>query len=155
MKVHTYEKAILAVAAILLFSCLGALLYASAYLGLHLPDDGLRIDPARVAETPPFDQPGVRQVGPNEYEAVIVASAWTFQPSEIRVPAGSEVTFISTSTDVLHGLSVARTRVNLSLIPGQVTRTTYRFREAGEYLLICHEYCGLGHHVMAGKVIVE
>ena len=41
------------------------------------------------------------------------------------------------------------------LIPGQVTRTVYTFREPGEYLLLCHEYCGLGHHVMSGKVIVE
>lgn len=155
MKVHTYEKAILSVSGILLFSCLGALLYASAYLGLHLPDDSSRIDPSRVTETPPFDQPGVRQVGPDQYEAVIIGRAWVFEPAEIRVPVGAEVTFISTSTDVLHGLSVARTRVNLSLIPGQVSRYTYRFREAGEYLLVCHEYCGLGHHTMAGKVIVE
>ncbi len=155
MKVHTYEKAILAVAGILLFSCMGALLYASVYLGLHLPSPVARIDPERVAETPPFDQPGVRQVGPNQYEAVVIGRSWVFQPSEIRVPAGAEVTFIATATDVLHGLSVAKTRVNLMLIPGQVTRMTYRFRDVGDYLLICHEYCGIGHHAMAGKVIVE
>lgn len=155
MKIHTYEKAILSVAGILLFSCLGALLYASAYLGLHLPDDSMRIDPARVTETPPFDQPGVKQVGPDQYEVVMIGRSWVFEPAEIRVPAGAEVTFIATSTDVLHGLSVAKTRVNLMLIPGQVSRMTYRFREIGEHLLICHEYCGLGHHTMAGKVIVE
>ena len=108
-----------------------------------------------VYSTPPFDQPGVRQTGPNAYEAVIVSQAWAFNPSEIRVPAGADITFISTSIDVLHGLNVEGTRVNMMLIPGQVSRTVYRFDEPGEHLLICHEYCGVGHHTMYGKVIVE
>ena len=41
------------------------------------------------------------------------------------------------------------------LIPGQVSRATYTFREPGEHLLVCHEYCGAGHHLMFGKVTVE
>ncbi|MCG8468343.1 MAG: cytochrome C oxidase subunit II, partial [Gemmatimonadetes bacterium] len=69
--------------------------------------------------------------------------------------AGSEVTFISTSTDVIHGIHIERTRLNMMLIPGQISRNTYRFDEPGEHLLVCHEYCGLGHHVMSGKVVVE
>jgi cytochrome c oxidase subunit II len=71
------------------------------------------------------------------------------------VPAGSKVTFISTSTDVLHGFTSTGTRVNVMLIPGQISRVEYTFREPGEHLLICHEYCGLGHHTMHGRVIVE
>jgi len=27
--------------------------------------------------------------------------------------------------------------------------------EAGEYGLICNEFCGIGHHLMAGKIIVK
>jgi cytochrome c oxidase subunit 2 len=71
------------------------------------------------------------------------------------VPAGAEVTFIATTPDVIHGLHVAGTRINLMLIPGQVARFTYRFREPGEYLLVCHESCGLAHHAMDGRVVVE
>jgi cytochrome c oxidase subunit II len=41
------------------------------------------------------------------------------------------------------------------LIPGHISRVVHTFRERGEYLTICHEFCGLGHHLMAGKVIVE
>jgi cytochrome c oxidase subunit 2 len=41
------------------------------------------------------------------------------------------------------------------VLPGQVSELEYTFREAGEHLLICHEYCGAGHHAMAGKVIAE
>ena len=32
---------------------------------------------------------------------------------------------------------------------------THRFEEPGEYDFVCHEYCGVGHHTMAGKLIVE
>lgn len=155
MKVHAYENAFLVMSGVLLFACLGALLYASTARDLHLPGHGGTVDPARVHETPPFDQPGVRQTGPDSYEAVVVGRTWVFLGGDIRVPRGAEVTFIATTGDVIHGLYVERTRVNAMLIPGQVTRLTYRFREPGEYLIICHEYCGVGHHTMAGKVVVE
>jgi cytochrome c oxidase subunit II len=155
MRVHTYEKAFLAAGGIVLVACLAALLYASAAMGIHLPGRAGQLDPGRVDETPPFDRPGVRQTGPNQYEAVVVAQAWAFNPREIRVPAGAQVDFIATTVDIIHGFYVAKTRLNLMLIPGQVSRARYRFREPGEHLLICHEYCGLGHHTMYGKIIVE
>jgi len=155
MRVHTYENVFLGIGGGLLVLCLGALLYASVALGVHLPEYSAPIDPQQVYSTAPFDQPGVREVAPGRYEAVIVASAWAFNPAEIRVPVGAEVRFTSTATDVLHGIHVEGTRINMMLIPGQVTHTTYTFQEPGEHLVICHEYCGLGHHFMYGKVIVE
>ena len=155
MKVHSYEKAFLGVGAVLLVGCLGALLYASTMAGAHLPGHHDRIDPAAVFQTPPFDQPGVRQTGPDRYEAVVIGQAFGFIPAEIRVPRGATVTFLSTSRDVLHGFHIERTRVNVMLIPGQVSRVDHRFDEPGEHLLICHEYCGVGHHTMHGRVIVE
>lgn len=155
MKVHTYEKAFLTVGLVTLLACAGALVYATVGLGMHLPGDAGQIDPRRVYRDPPFNRPGVRQTGPGRYEAVIVGQAWAFLPNEIRVPRGSEVTFLATSVDVIHGFEVEGTRVNMMLIPGQISRVTHRFDEPGTRLLICHEYCGLGHHTMYGKVIVE
>jgi cytochrome c oxidase subunit 2 len=155
MRVHTYEKAFLAVSGVLLVGCLGALLYASTVHGIHLPGDAGRIDPRRVTETPPFDNPGVHERGPGRYEVVIIGRAWSFEPAEIRLPVGAEVSFVSTSTDVLHGIHIEKTRVNVMLVPGQISRVDYTFREPGTYLLLCHEYCGIGHHTMAGRVIVE
>ena len=67
----------------------------------------------------------------------------------------AEITFTATSADVLHGFHVEGTRLNMMLIPGQVSRNTYTFQQPGEYVIICHEYCGLGHHTMFGKVVVE
>jgi cytochrome c oxidase subunit 2 len=45
--------------------------------------------------------------------------------------------------------------VNAMLLPGQVTRVTTRFHKAGTYPFLCHEYCGIAHHTMWGRVIVE
>lgn len=155
MNVERYEKAFLAVSGALLLGFLGALLYANRVLGLHLPSRAGTIDPAEVQRTPPFDRPGVREVAPGRYEAVIVARAWSFAPAEIRLPVGAQVKIRATSVDVVHGLSIEGTRVNLMLVPGEVSETSYRFARPGEYLLICHEYCGLAHHRMMGKVIVQ
>jgi len=155
MRIERYERAFLVVGAVTLVAFLGALAYTSIAMGIHLPGRAGEVDPATVRSMPPFDAPGVRELGPGRYEVVIVAQAWGFVPNEIRVPAGSEVTFIATSVDVLHGLHVDGTRVNMMLIPGQISRNTYRFREPAEHLLMCHEYCGAGHHVMSGKVVVE
>ena len=154
-KVVVYEKAFLGLGAALLVCCLGALLYASAAMGIQVSGLGGRVDPAKVWSSAPFNKPGVRQVGPNKYEVVFVGQIWAFVPAEIRVPAGAEVTFIGTTPDVIHGFHVARTRVNMMLLPGQISRFTYTFDEPGEYQVLCHEYCGAGHHAMFGKLIVE
>ena len=155
MKVHTYEKAFLWSGAVMLVVFGVTLIVASVAMGIQLPGQVSELDPAEVRNIPPFDNPGVRQVGENEYEVVLLGFAWAFQPREIRVPAGAEVTFIATALDVIHGIHVEDSRVNMMLIPGQVARNTYVFENPGTYALICHEFCGSGHHIMAGEVIVE
>lgn len=154
MKIHTLEKGFLAAGLVVLVACAGALAYATFGVGIHLPGDHGRLDPAAVTTTPPFDAPGVRSLGDGRYEAVVIGRAWSFEPMEVRVPAGVEIVFTATSTDVIHGMNVEGTRLNMMLIPGHISQNTYTFHEPGEYLLICHEYCGLGHHMMAGRVIV-
>jgi cytochrome c oxidase subunit 2 len=155
MKIHTWELAFLAAGATVLVACAGALSYATFGAGIHLPGAHGRIDPQQLSATPPFDEPGVRRLADGRVEAVVIGRAWSFEPAEIRVPAGVEIIFTATATDVIHGFNIEGTRLNMMLIPGQISRNTYTFDEPGEYLLICHEYCGLGHHMMAGKVVVE
>lgn len=137
------------------------LLYATFAVGAHVPGHEAAIDPKFVAQTAPFDTPGVFDRGGGLYEVVMIGQTWSFRPNEIRVPTGSRVTFTVTSQDVIHGLRVEKTNVNIMLIPGQIGRATAHFTQPGEYLLVCHEYCGvspvpeLGHQAMYGKVIVE
>ncbi len=155
MKAHVYEKGMLAVGIGVLVACGLALVYASVALGFHLPGRTAQIVPQDVYRVAPFNQPGVRQTGPDSYEVVMVAQTWAFVPGEVRVPVGADVTFTATSVDIIHGLNVEGTRLNLMLIPGQVTRNSIRFSRPGVYLIICHEYCGTGHHHMVGRVVVE
>ncbi len=155
MKIDYYEKVFLILGVVMLLSGLTAILISVAGAGVMVPEPAGRIAPEEVRTTAPFDQPGVREISAGKYEAVIVAQIWSFSPNEIRVPAGSEVTFRVASTDVIHGFFIENTQVNAMIIPGQITEVTQDFDEPGEYLLICHEYCGIGHHNMWGRVIVE
>ena len=107
-----------------------------------------------AASPPPFDDPGLDRTGPGRYGAVVRGQAWAFNPREIVVPAGSTVDFVITSRDVVHGFHIDETRVNGMVLPGQITRLSHTFEEPGRHLVICHEYCGVGHHNMYATVEV-
>jgi cytochrome c oxidase subunit II len=153
--VYLYELAWILPSIAIPVGMLAALTVTAFGAGIHLPSVDRRIDARKVAETPPFDAPGMAEAGPGRYEVYLTGQIWTFAPNEIRVPAGSTVTFVATSRDVVHGLMVPGTNVNTMLLPGQVARVTARFDRPGEYPMLCHEYCGIAHHMMWGKVIVE
>ena len=153
--VYLYELAWILPSIAIPVGMLAALLVTAFGAGIHVPSVAGRIDPTRVTETAPFDQPGVVQTGPVSYEVRMIGQIWAFTPNEIRVPVGSTVTFVATSKDVIHGLFIPGANVNVMLIPGQISRVTARFDRAGEFFMACHEYCGISHHTMGGKVIVE
>lgn len=152
---HLYELAWILPSIALPFGMLVALTVTAFGAGIHIPSQEQRIDPTAVRETAPFDELGVFETGADRYEVRLVARTWAFEPNEIRIPAGSEVTFVATSQDVMHGLLIHEANVNVMLIPGQVARVTTRFDEPGTYPFICHEFCGAIHHTMWGQVIVE
>ena len=41
------------------------------------------------------------------------------------------------------------------LVPGYISQFTTVFTRAGNYLIVCHEFCGNGHDAMSGRIIVE
>lgn len=140
-------------ASLVLFLIILALL---ALLGdLNPPGNMRMIAPEAVRTTPPFDKPGLKQIGPNEYRATVVAQMFTFQPASMTVPAGSTVHFEVTSPDVVHGFEIPGTNVNMMVIPGHITEFTYTFRKKGDHLIVCNEYCGSGHQVMMGSITVQ
>jgi cytochrome c oxidase subunit 2 len=153
--VYLYELAWILPSIAIPVGMLAALLVTAFGAGIHVPSIAGHVDPTKVRETPPFDKPGLVQTGPLRYEARMVGEVWFFTPNEIRVPVGSTVTFVATSQDVIHGLFIPGVNVNVMLIPGQISRVTAHFDRVGEYFIACHEYCGIAHHTMGGKVIVE
>jgi cytochrome c oxidase subunit II len=147
-RVDSYEKVWMVASGIILILFLLAV-GAGAFYGFSLPGHEKHVDPSRTPE------PAVLQRGPGRYDVYMRAQIWAFVPNEIKIPAGSTVTFYVTSPDLQHGFLIERTNVNVMVLPGQVSKTTARFDEPGEYRFFCHEYCGLAHHIMFGKVVVE
>lgn len=131
-----------------------AIVITAFAVGIAVPGNAGRIDPKALNTTAPFDQPGLRELAPGRYEAVVTAQLFNFTPGEIEIPAGSKVTFIVTSRDVIHGYKIEKSPINMMVIPGQISRMTTTFDTPGEYYIYCHEYCGAGHHLMVGKLIV-
>lgn len=120
------------------------------------PPSGMEtIDPQKVDETAPFDEPGVYQIGENEYEVVMTLQVFSFDPGDIEIPAGSTVHFVMTTKDVIHGIQIPGTNMNAMVTPGHIQRITETFDEPGEYLVICNEYCGVGHQLMSTTITVK
>jgi cytochrome c oxidase subunit 2 len=113
------------------------------------------IDPTTVNTEGEFANPGVFENPDGGVTVVVRAFMFAFLPNEVRVPRGVPVTFRVTSPDVVHGFQIVGTNGNTMVMPGYVSQFTTTFAEAGEYLIVCNEYCGLGHHVMSAKLIVE
>lgn len=154
MLIERYEKIFMRISAGFLALATIALIVSVTGDHASLPEPAGRLDPAEVTTTEPFDEPGVFQVDDDEFEVVMIARAWAWEPAEIDVPEGAEVTFTVTSADVIHGMLIPETQINAMVIPGQVTEVTTTFEETGLYSLICHEYCGIGHQNMGGRINV-
>ncbi|PGF15543.1 cytochrome C oxidase subunit II [Natrinema sp. CBA1119] len=155
MNIHTYEKVWLVASMVLIVGFIATITYGAIGPGIAMiNDEGGDISPDAIADDERFDDPGVEHVGGNEYEVAVIAQAWSYSPSEIEVPANSEVTFYVTSLDVTHSFSVVGTNVNTMVVPGQVSEMTVQFDEPGEYGILCNEYCGEFHHTMEGKLNV-
>jgi cytochrome c oxidase subunit 2 len=122
--------------------------------GFQLPGADTEVDPRTVAAEGPWADPGVREIAPGQFEAYIIAQAWSFNPREIVLPVGAEIDIYVTSVDVQHGLKVTDTNVNMMVVPGQVSKLSFTFDEVGDFPYICHEYCGQGHAAMYGTVKV-
>jgi cytochrome c oxidase subunit 2 len=123
---------------------------------LHPPSHIETIEPSKVFTDPRFSKLGAPVVMPDgTVEVQMVAIMFAFAPNEVRVPAGRPIRFRLTSADVTHGFMIARTNANTMLVPGYISQFTTVFPRAGDYLVVCHEFCGNGHHVMSARVIVE
>jgi cytochrome c oxidase subunit 2 len=83
--------------------------------------------------------------------------AWPDGPNSInvlRVPAGRNVRLLMTSRDVIHSFFVPEFRIKQDVLPGRYTQTWFNAVSPGRYQILCAEYCGAGHSIMRGEVIV-
>ncbi|SDY80150.1 cytochrome c oxidase subunit 2 [Evansella caseinilytica] len=155
MKMHLDEKIWLIISFGMIIGFMLFTGYQTFVLGMGPPSHMETIDPQKVDETAPFDNPGVYQIGEKEYEVVMILEVFRFQPGEIEIPVGSTVHFTMTSKDVVHGFQVADTNLNAMVMPGHIQKISQTFHEPGEYLVLCNEYCGTGHQFMATTITVK
>jgi cytochrome c oxidase subunit 2 len=155
MHVHLYEKIWMLGAAAMIALFIGIVVYAGVAGAQHPPSHVETIDPKTARTDARFAQPGVKVKADGSVEVVMLAQMFSFGPMEIRVPRNRPVTFRITSPDVIHGFQIVGTNGNTMVVPGYVSQFTTRFSTAGNYLIVCNEYCGLGHHMMHGRLIVE
>jgi cytochrome c oxidase subunit II len=59
------------------------------------------------------------------------------------------------SRDVVHSFAVPAFRLKQDALPGRVITGWFQPNRVGTYDIQCTQMCGLGHALMAGKVVVE
>jgi cytochrome c oxidase subunit 2 len=59
------------------------------------------------------------------------------------------------SMDWQHGFSLQPVNINMQVVPGYEMVLTITPDVAGEYGVVCNEFCGIGHHTMLGRIYVK
>ena len=155
MSVERYERMWMWGAGALVVLFLAAIVATAAVGAIQPPSHLETVDPTALSSHPEFKAPGVSVRPDGGVVAVVVAAMFNFDPNPIEVPANTPVTFRLTSSDVIHGFEIIGTNANAMAVPGYVSQFTVTFPKAGEYSIVCNEYCGIAHHVMVGKLIVK
>ncbi len=83
------------------------------------------------------------------------AKRFVFLPDTIKVNQADKVKIIAQSLDVTHGFALSNFRVNEKIKPGKKSIIEFIADKRGEYIFRCSVFCGLGHHNMKGKLIIE
>jgi cytochrome c oxidase subunit 2 len=89
----------------------------------------------------------------------VVARRFSFEPATIDVVEGDTVRLLVRSADGPHGVEIKAFKVKKAVPrakPGD-SPVTIEFvaAAAGEYPILCSEYCGNGHKDMTGTLIVR
>ncbi|MFQ5514575.1 MAG: cytochrome c oxidase subunit II [Myxococcota bacterium] len=74
---------------------------------------------------------------------------------ELHVEANKVYHFQLEASDVLHSFSVPVFRLKQDAIPGRRITGWFKAMKTGTYDIQCAEICGIGHGLMAARVIIE
>ena len=86
-------------------------------------------------------------------DVYVLGRMWSWSPI-LQLQKDAEYTLHLSSLDVNHGFNLYPFNINFQVVPGydyglKVTPTV-----AGDFRIVCNEFCGVGHHLMVGRVIV-
>ena len=141
------EKKIIAAASVFVLAVIGLIAISVRSFGIGVP--------TCLTDVKPFTEAKVIEQAPKRYEVHYVSQMWNFEPSDLAIEPGSTVDLYLSTKDVTHGMQIVGTNVNLLAVPGAVNYTRVTFDKAGDYLVVCNEYCGVAHHNMAAHIHVS
>ena len=85
----------------------------------------------------------------------VYLTAMSFQWTPIlKLRKGAQYTLHLSALDVNHGFNLYPVNVNFQVVPGYDYGLRVTPTEAGDFRIVCNEFCGIGHHTMVGRVIV-
>jgi cytochrome c oxidase subunit II len=128
----------------------------------EVPIETYRVTPAQfqalsddfVAKYQVGTENGIPVVRPPEgADVYLIGRIFQWTPI-LELKKGVTYRIHTSSLDFQHGLSIQPGNLNLQVLPGYDYVLTITPDKVGEYHLVCNEYCGLGHHLMLGKIIV-
>jgi len=74
---------------------------------------------------------------------------------ELHIKANTLYHYHLEARDVLHSFSVPVFRLKQDAVPGRVITGWFKATKTGAYDIQCAEICGIGHGVMAGRIIID
>jgi len=87
-------------------------------------------------------------------DAYLMGRMWQWYPI-LKLKKGQTYRIHVSSVDLQHGFSLLPVNMNFHVLPGLDHVLTMTPTMEGDYSIICNEFCGIGHHFMTGKIIVE
>lgn len=98
-----------------------------------------------------FGTPIVRPpVGSDVY---LLGRLWDWYPI-LELVEGETYRLHISSLDWQHGFSLQPTNINLQIHPGYEMVVTLTPNQTGTFGIVCNEFCGIGHHLMTGRINV-
>ncbi len=101
------------------------------------------------------EEAGIPVVAPPPGSDVyLIARLWQWWPI-LQLQKDKDYRLHLMSMDWLHGFSLQPQNLNMQIHPNYEMVLTITPDKAGEYGVVCNEYCGIGHHTMVGKIYVK
>jgi len=86
-------------------------------------------------------------------DVYLLGRMWSWYPV-LKLKKGVQYTLHLSSADINHGFSLFPMNINFQVVPGYDYGLRITPNQAGDFRIICNEFCGIGHHMMVGKVLV-
>lgn len=111
---------------------------------------------AGLTGTPGAAAPRERGAGEAPRVIEVIAKRFAFEPARIEVEEGETVRLVVRSADGVHGFGMRRFKV-AEEIPrgGEPITIEFTAAAAGEFEILCSEYCGKGHEEMKALLVVH